>query len=73
MKRNARKVQHLQNVRIAHLVLERDSEKIKLFNGRLRLKREQRNLLLPHNLIEIHPRRINPLTVRVRATVKHII
>ena len=73
MERYAAQVQDLQNIRVAQLILQSYSEKIKLPDRILGLEREQRDLLLPHDLIQIDPRRIDPLTPCVGSIVKHLI
>jgi len=70
MKRNAGKIENLQNVRIAHLILDRDAEEIEVFHGILRLQGKERNLLFFHDPVKICPRGIDPFTPDVRHAVQ---
>ena len=66
-------IQDLQDIRIAHFKLDRNSQKIKLSDRILRLKGEQRDILFPHHFVQIRPRRIDPLTPYVFPAVEHIV
>ena len=73
MERNLSQIQKLKHVGIAHFILESDTQKVKVLNGILRLQGKQRDLFFPHNLIQIHPRGVDTLTIDVLSFVKHIV
>ena len=51
VERDLPQIQHLQNIGVAHLVLQRDSQEIKILYGILGLDGKQRDLLFPHDLV----------------------
>ena len=67
------KIKNLQNIGITHLILQRDPEKIKIPDRLLRFQCKQRNMLLTHDLIQIHPRRIHSLAIYVIPLIEHIV
>ena len=68
-----RKIQHLKNIGIAHFVLDRDAEKVKILYRILGFQGKQRNVLLPHDLVQICPGRIDAFTPDVFSLIKHIV
>ena len=72
-KRNLRKFKHLQNIGVAHLVLQRDAEKITLLDRTLTFECKERYLLFAQNAIQIGPRRENTLTIHILATIEHAV
>ena len=60
-KRYARQVQRLQDVREAHLVLEGDAQQVVIPDRRAGFQREQRYVVLPHQVCHVHPRGEHPL------------
>ena len=71
--RNTTEIQYLKDIGVAHLVPDRNSEKIKIPDGLLGFQCKQRNLLLPHHLIQIRPWRKEALTPYVLTLVEHVI
>ena len=62
--------------RILHrpfLCLKWDPGKIKIPDRLLRFQCKQRNMLLTHDLIQIHPRRIHSLAIYVIPLIEHIV
>ena len=72
-KRNLREFQDLQNIGIAHLVLQCDAEKIAFPHGTLTFQRKERNLSFAQDAIQIGPRRKDALTVDILAAVEHAV
>src|SRR5699024_2398338 len=71
--RNTRKIQYLQNVGIAHLILDRNAEEIKFPDRILGLQGKQRNVLLSHNPVQVGPWGVNTLAPRILSPVEHVI
>ena len=71
--RDLRKIQYLQDIGIAELILQRESEEIESFDRFLRLERKERNLLLLHDRMQIRPGRVGALTPDIRSSVQLII
>ena len=67
------KIERLEYVAEAHLVLERDAQKVKLPHGRTALQREQRHVLFAHQRRHVHPRRKDALAKGVVARVDGVI
>ena len=68
--RNARKVEHIQHIRVAHFVLERKGNEIKDIQRVAALERNQRQVMQLHLLLHIDPRVINPLAPDVGMLVQ---
>ena len=73
MQGNARELQYLKNVRVAHLVLKCDSQKVTLPHRTLTLQREEGDMSLPHETVQICPRRKDTLTVDILPPVEHAV
>ena len=63
----------MKDVGVGHLVLQRDTQKVKLTNGVLRLQGKERNVLLPHDFVQIGPGRIDAFTPDVLPLIEHIV
>ena len=55
-KRNLRKIQNLQYIRVTHLILQSKTEEIKILDRFLRFQRKKRNVLFSEDFIHIKPR-----------------
>ena len=73
LQRDTTEIQYLQNIGVAHFVPNRNSKKIKIPDRFLGLQCKQRNLLLPHHLIQIRPWRKETLTPYILTLVEHVI
>ena len=73
MERKLAQLKDLEDIRITHLILDRNAEKIKLPHRVLGLQGKEGNLVFPHHFVQIRPRRIDPLAPYVLPAVKHII
>ena len=73
MDRDSCEVEHIQHIRVDHLVLQRETEEIKICNRTTALKREKRNSPRAHLLLHIDPRRIDALCRDVRTAVQNLI
>ena len=71
--RNAREVQHLKDIGVAHLILDREAEEVELLHGILGFQGKQGNVLLPHDFIQIGPGRIDAFTPDVLPLIEHIV
>ena len=71
--RNLRKFEHLQNVGVAHLVLQGDAEKIAFLDRSLTLESKERYLFLTKNAVQIGPRREHTLTIHVLTAIEHAV
>ena len=71
--RQPREVQHVEDVRVVELRLEREAQDVEVRDGRERLRREERNPVLAHPRLEIHPRRIDPLAGEVLPPVDDLV
>ena len=71
--RNAREVQHLKDIGVAHLILDREAEEVELLHGILGFQGEKGNVFFSHDLVKIGPGRINALTPDIVTLVEHII
>ena len=71
--RDAAQVQNLKNIRVAHFVLERNSQKVKFPHRVLGFQREQRDVLFSHELIQIYPGRIDALAPDILPLIEHVI
>ena len=71
--RDMAQFQDLKDVCIAHLKLDRNAEEVEILYRILRLQGKKGDLLLPHHLVQIDPRGINPLTPDVIPAVEHIV
>ena len=67
------KLQDLQDVGIAHFILNGDAQKIKVFYGFLGFQGKQGYPLPPHDLIQIHPGGIYPFTPHIFKLIEHVI
>ena len=76
MQRNASEIEHRQDVGVSHLVLQRESNDIKVPERRVALKRKQRYLTLAKLRFHVGPRRVDslggPAFVLVEKTVKDL-
>ena len=68
-----RQLQDLQDVRVAELILQRDSQDIRRADALLRLQHKERNLLLFHDLCQIRPGRIDPLAPCILSRVQLLV
>ena len=68
--RNACQIEHIEHVGIAHFVLKRKADKIKILYWVAAFKRKKRYVFLAHNLLEIQPRRKNTLAPDILPLVK---
>ena len=73
MDRNTCEIEHIQHIRVDHLVLQREPEKVELCDRTAALKREKRNSPRAHLLLHINPRRIDTLCCDVRTAVQNLI
>ena len=73
LQRDLCQIQHLQDVGVAHLILNGNTQEIKILDRILGFQRKKRNLLLPHHFVHIIPRRIDTLTPGILSFVKHIV
>ena len=71
--RDTTEIQYLEDIGIAHLAPNRNSKKIKIPDRLLGFQCKQRDLLLPHHLIQIRPWGKEPLTPYVLTLVEHVI
>ena len=63
-------VQDLEDVAVGQLIPQGDAQEIKTLHGILGLQAEEGDFLLLHDLVEVGPRRKNPLTPGVGAAVQ---
>ena len=70
---DARKVEHIEHIGVDHLVLEGESEEVKCMDFPARFEGKERDALLPHLFLHIHPRRIDALGENVRAAVQYLV
>ncbi len=68
-----REVEHVRDVRVVHLALEREAEDVEVADGREGLDGEERDLLAPQDRLEVRPRRVRPLAGPVRAAVHDLV
>ena len=73
VERDAREVEHVEHVRVNHLVLQREAEEGEAADLCLRLERIERQLPLPHDGLHVRPRRIDTLGRDIRAAVEDFI
>lgn len=73
MQRDVRQIKHLQDIGITHLILDRNTKKIKIMDGILRFERKQRDMFPAHNVIQVRPGGKHALTPDVRPAVKHTV
>ena len=73
VQRNAGQIEELQDVGIAHLILQRNAQHVKAADWRARLQRKQRHILLTHQVRHVHPRRKDALAKRVLPLIDDII
>ncbi len=66
-------IQHVEDVRVVELRLEREAQDVEVRDRRERLRREERNPVLAHPLLEIHPWRIDPLAGEVLPAVDDLV
>ena len=66
-----RQIQGLQYVGVAHLILQGDSQEIKILHRILGLQGKQRDFLLPEYGIQIRPWGVHAFTVYVLPLVEH--
>ncbi len=71
--RNPCKIKHLQNIGIAHFILERNPEEIKAFHCILGFQGKQRDFFLTHDPVQIRPRGIDPLAPHILPAVEHVV
>ena len=71
VKGNLGQIQYLEHVGVAHLILQGDSQEIKILHRILGLQGKQRDFLLPEYGIQIRPWGIHAFTVYVLPLVKH--
>ena len=73
LQRDTTEIQYLEDIGVAHFVPNRNSKKIKIPDRFLGLQCKQRDLLLPHHLIQIRPWRKETFTPYVLSLVEHVI
>ena len=73
VQRDSRQIQNLQDIGVAHLILDGDAQEVKLPHRILGLQRKQRDLFFPHDLVKIGPWRIHPLAPDVISAIEHIV
>ena len=73
VQRDPGELQHLQDIGIAHLILQCDAEEIAFPHRPLALQRKQRDLLFPHHPVQVGPGREYPLTVHILPAVEHTV
>ena len=73
IERNSREVKHIQHVRVNHLILQRETEEIKICNRTAAFKRKKRDAPRTHLLLHVDPRRIDALRRNVCAAVQNLI
>ena len=61
IERDPREVEHIEDIRVDHLVLQGESEEVKVCNGAAAFQRKKRNPLRAHLLLHVDPRRIDTL------------
>ncbi len=71
--RQTREIQHVQDVRVVQLRLEREAEDVEVGHGRERLGREERQRRLAHLRLEVHPRRVHALAGKVGAAIHDLV
>ena len=71
--RDPGKLQDLEDVGVAHFILDGDSQEIAFPDRPLGLQREQRDLPLPHDAVQVGPGREHPLAVHVLPPVEHTV
>ena len=73
MERDMAQIQDLKNIGITHLKLNGNAQEIKLSDRILGFQRKKRDVLIPHYLIKVMPRRIHPFAPYVFPAVEHVI
>ena len=68
-KRNAAKLQHRQNVGVAHFILQRKAHDVKGAERTAAFEREQRDFLLLHQVHHVHPRHKRALAEHIRLLI----
>ncbi len=71
--RDTGEIEHVEDVRIDHLVLQRESEQIASRELGMRLERVERHMALAHGFGHVRPGRIGALDRRVGALVQYIV
>ena len=71
--RDVRKVEHVEHIRVDHLVLEREADEVEVRDLRLRLERKERHLALAHLFFHVRPGRVDALCRDVLAAVEHFV
>ena len=73
MERDASEVEHVEHVRINHLVLQREAKEREVLDFRLRFERIERDALRPHDIFHVRPRRIDAFGRDVGAAVQDFV
>ena len=73
IERDAGEVEHVEHVRVDHLILQREADEVKGGDLRLRLEREERHLALAHLLLHVCPGRVDALRRDVLPAVEHFV
>ena len=73
VQRDAGQIENLQDVGVAHLVLERDAQHVEAAHGRPCLDGKERHSLLAHQIRHIHPRHEHALAERIVPFVDDIV
>ena len=68
--RQTGKIQHIEDVRIAQLILQREADKVEIPDRVAAFERVKRDVLLPHFFFHIRPRRKHALAPGIRALVR---
>ena len=71
--RDTCKLQHIQHVRVAKLVLNGKAENIEFLQGVSAFMCPKRNIFLSHARFHIHPRRIRTLSPRILAGIQYVV
>ena len=76
VQRHAAEIEHRQDVRVADLVLQAETEQIEVLQRRVRLQAVERQPVVAQHFLEIEPRRegafAGPLRVVVHDRIKHL-
>ena len=70
---HARQLQHIEHIRVAHLIAQRKGDEVKVAHGVLALQRVERDAMLAHRLLHIAPGREHALTPHAGQFVHHVV
>ncbi len=71
--RNTAQIQHIEDIGIAHLILQGESQNIKLGKGGIGFKGIKRDASLTHEPLHINPGRKNPFAVGILPLIQNMV